>query len=139
MSTRKLRPPSWQRWMAWSGTLGLFASGIALVLPGWMDPAGGAPLWEAVRLQGSRLHGALGMAFLIVLGSLAGHVMDGLRARRNTAWGLALLACLIVLVLSAWGLYYLPEDLKGPVAKAHFWCGIALPLLLFVHALKGRR
>ena len=129
MTLKDLRPLPWQRWMAWGSTLALFASGLLLAFQ----------FSDAVRLQGSRLHGALGMAFLVVLGSLFNHVKAGLKARRNTVWGLVLLISLGVLVVSAWGLYYLPEDWKGPVAQAHLWCGLALPLLLWVHAFKGRR
>lgn len=129
MTLKDLRPLPWQRWTAWGASLGLFASGLLLAFQ----------VPDSVRLQGSRLHGALAMAFLLILGTLFPHGKAGLKAGRNTAWGLALLASLGILIVSAWGLYYLPEDWKSPVAKAHLWCGIALPLLIWVHAFKGRR
>ena len=136
MSAKKLKPARWQRWAAWGGVAGLFLSGLALALPARMDPEGLSPFWDGLKQQGSRLHGALAMAFLVVLGALYPHVRDGLKARRNTAWGVALLASLGVLILTGWCLYYLP--LNG-VAAVHLWVGVALPLLIFLHAAKGRR
>jgi hypothetical protein len=134
-----LKPAKRTRLAVWGATAGLFISGIALQLPTWwnrdFEPSWGPDL----RMQGSRVHAAFGMAFLVVLGSLAGHVADGLRARRNTVWGLALLASLGILILSAWGLYYLPEDFRASLAKAHLWSGLSLPFLILLHAVKGRR
>jgi hypothetical protein len=136
---KSLRPQPWLRWSVWALVLGLFASGLLLALPGWLGEAGQGPAWELLRSRGAAVHGALGMAVLLVLGALAGHVRDGLKAGRNRAWGLVLTTGLAMLIASAWGLYYLSEDDKTWVVRIHLWTGIALPGLLFVHAAVGRR
>lgn len=129
MTRRDLKPEAPLRWAVWAGLGLLGLSGLLLA-------------WEAAvdwHLAASRVHGALAMLFLVALGAALPHVRSGLAAKRNTAWGLSLLTALAVVVLSAWGLYYLPEAWHRPVALAHLWCGLALPLLVFIHARKGRR
>jgi hypothetical protein len=112
---------------------------VLLALPGRLGEAGQSAAWELWRSRSAAVHGGLSMGVLVILGALSGHVRDGLKAGRNKAWGLILLSSLGLLVASAWGLYYLSEDVKTWVVRIHLWTGIALPGLLFVHAAAGRR
>jgi hypothetical protein len=87
-----------------------------------------------------RLHGAAAMLFLAVLGSLVrGHVRLGWRLRLNTSSGVSLFAACLLLSLSGWALYYVSgESARRWASATHTTLGLALPLLLAVHALRGR-
>jgi hypothetical protein len=135
---KDLKPVPWLRWSVWTGLLGLFLSGLLLALPAWSGERAQGPAWDFLRSRASALHGALAMAFLVLLGALTSHVSAGLKAKRNLVWGLALLGVLGLVIATAWGLYYLPEDAKPWIVQVHLWGGILLPLLVLLHAAKGR-
>lgn len=88
-----------------------------------------------------RLHGAAAMLALILLGSLlAQHVRRAWLAARNRRSGGLLLALNGLLVLSGYALYYAGgETLRAFASDAHLALGLALPGLLLLHIVCGRR
>jgi len=88
-----------------------------------------------------KLHGALAMAFLVVLGTLVrGHVQAGWRAHRNRVSGSGLLAANAVLVVTGWALYYLSgETLRALCSTIHWGLGLLLPGAILWHARQGVR
>jgi hypothetical protein len=45
-----------------------------------------------------------------------------------------------ILIVTAFGLYYLGSEMLRPwISDVHIAVGLALPLLLFVHVILGRR
>ena len=87
------------------------------------------------------LHGGVALLFLLVLGSLlSGHVRRGWRLRRNRPTGVITLTAGGLLTLTGWALYYAGgERLRALSRSLHDTIGLALPLLLLVHLLAGRR
>ena len=87
-----------------------------------------------------RLHGAGAFAGLWLIGLLwAIHLVPGWKSRRRPS-GVVLSALTAVLVLSGYLLYYAGGDrVHAVVALAHWLVGLALPLPLLLHGVRGRR
>jgi cytochrome bd-type quinol oxidase subunit 2 len=86
-----------------------------------------------------KLHGAVAMAALILLGALINHVRKGLKARKNRSSGIPLLAVILFLVVTGYGLYYAgDEQLRSLISRWHAWIGLGISLLLPVHIMIGR-
>lgn len=123
-------------------TLLVLATGLAWWgLDRWAavpDEFGGAAKHPAQAWM-LRLHGAGACGFLIVFGSLIPvHIKRGLQARQNRATGLALVAGFGLLSVTGYALYYLGEESGRDLASsAHWWIGLAAPVLLSAHVLRG--
>ncbi|HLJ63988.1 MAG TPA: hypothetical protein VKT70_07775 [Stellaceae bacterium] len=86
------------------------------------------------------LHGGSAMLFLLALGSMLPlHLLPAWGSGKNLATGLFMGAAMLILIVSAHGLYYLgSETLRGWASEIHLWVGLAVPILLVVHILIGR-
>src|SRR5690349_2464315 len=82
-----------------------------------------------------RVHGALAMVFLVVLGSLFPvHLYVGWGQRKNRPSGAFVIATCLILILTGWGLYYSGNDsIRGFLSPAHAYLGLALPLIIYLH------
>jgi hypothetical protein len=136
------RLPHWQEWTVYVSFGMLIATGIAwLLLEHFVRIAGEfgpephpAQRWTLVA------HGLVAYGFLIVAGTMVPvHIIAGWNTRRNLKSGLTFAGTLLLLAVTALGLYYLGDDsVRGQVSLIHWVAGlVALPLLL-IHALKGR-
>lgn len=85
-------------------------------------------------------HGAAAMLSLLVLGILYPlHIARGWRARRNRLTGGGLVAVFAVLILSGYLLYYSGgETTRATASQIHTYVGLALPLFVVIHVLRGR-
>ena len=88
-----------------------------------------------------KIHGAAAMAVLILVGMLLNeHVRLAWRARRNRANGSIFLSAFAFLIITGYGLYYAGgERLRAWTSWVHLATGLALPILLLIHILLGRR
>jgi magnesium-transporting ATPase (P-type) len=88
-----------------------------------------------------KIHGAAAMAILVLIGMLlSGHVRFAWRARRNRANGSIFLSAFGVLTITGYGLYYLGgQTLRAWTSWVHIAVGLALPILLLIHIVLGRR
>ena len=88
-----------------------------------------------------RLHGGAALLTLILLGSLLPlHVKRAWLARRNRSSGGLLLTLNALLALTGYALYYAGgESLRTMASTSHLALGFALPILLVLHILFGRR
>lgn len=85
-------------------------------------------------------HGAAAMLSLFVLGILYPlHITRGWRAHRNRSTGAGLVAVSVLLILSGYLLYYSGgETTRTTASRVHTYVGLALPLIVVVHILRGR-
>ena len=136
------RLPRWQEWAVYVSFGLLIATGIVwLVLENFVRVDGQfgpephpAEHWLLVA------HGLVAYAFLIVAGTMVPvHIILGLNTRRNLKSGLAFAGTLLLLALTALGLYYLGDDmLRSRFSTIHWALGlVALPLLA-IHASRDR-
>jgi cytochrome b subunit of formate dehydrogenase len=128
-----LRLESGLRWSIYAVVAALLATGVAW----WLLDKGPS----VVRLYLIAAHGLAAMVFLLALGAtFTLHVREGWRRRLNRASGTVVLAIAGVLILSAFGLYYIgSEALRDWASDLHIAVGLALPVLLAVHVVLGRR
>jgi hypothetical protein len=98
-------------------------------------------LWQRVSASMLMVHGGTAMVTLLLLGALFPlHIRLGWRSGRNRITGPAMVAFNAVLIVTAFGLYYLGSDTVRPwVSDVHTGIGFALPALVVVHVLLGRR
>jgi hypothetical protein len=128
-----LRLESGLRWSIYALVAALFATGVAWWL---LDERFGAARHDLIAA-----HGLAAMAFLVAVGAtFTLHVREGWRRRLNRGSGAVVLAVASLMMLSAFGLYYIGSDaLRGLTSDLHIIVGLALPLLLAVHVVLGRR
>lgn len=88
-----------------------------------------------------RLHGLSAMAALLAVGSvLPYHAHRAWTLNKNRALGFALLSALAWLTLTGYALYYFATDSNQHWLPLLHWIpGLALPLLLTMHILQGRK
>jgi hypothetical protein len=87
------------------------------------------------------LHGGAAMAALLLLGALYPlHARRAWRAHRNRLSGSGMVTINAVLILTAFGLYYLGSETVRPwTSGVHIGFGLLLPAWLLGHVLLGRR
>jgi hypothetical protein len=117
----------------------LFATGAAWFAIDALREGPGA--WAETSTTLLMFHGGAAMAVLLLLGALATlHVLPSWRSGGNRGSGSIMLALNTLLILSAYGLYYLgSETLRGWTSDAHIGLGLALPALLLLHVVLGKR
>lgn len=88
-----------------------------------------------------KIHGAAAMAILVLFGMLLNaHVRLAWRARRNRGSGSLFLAAFALLTVTGYALYYTGDErLRAWTSWIHLAIGLALPLLLILHILLGKR
>ena len=88
-----------------------------------------------------KLHGAGAMIALFFVGSLMNsHIRRAIRAGRNLESGWSMIAVLLALVITGYGLYYLASETSRPIWSAVHWViGLAFPLVLILHIVLGKK
>jgi hypothetical protein len=88
-----------------------------------------------------RLHGLAAMLALVALGSLlTNHVRLAWQRNKNRNSGLPMLALTVWLAATGYALYYFSSDANAAwLPLLHWIAGLALPLLLLIHIVVGRR
>ena len=129
------------RWAVYSAFVLLFVSGAAWLLADQLKDGANGELWPAAGANLLMLHGGTAMAALLLLGALFPlHMQRSWRARKNRISGLTMITFNAILIVTAFGLYYLGSEMLRPwISDVHIAVGLALPLLLFVHVILGRR
>jgi magnesium-transporting ATPase (P-type) len=129
-----------QRYFLYAVLALLFLSGVAWAY--WNYLAASPRDFETnAKTWALKIHGATAMAILVLIGMLlTGHVRFAWRARRNRANGSVFLSAFAVLTVTGYGLYYLGgERVRAWTSWIHLAVGLALPILLLIHILLGRR
>jgi hypothetical protein len=119
----------------------LFITGVGWLVSDQMKDAASGELWQTTASYMLMVHGGAAMATLMLLGALVPlHVRHGWRRRRNRVTGSLMAACNAVLILTAFGLYYLGSDtVRSWTSNVHIGAGLFLPILFCVHVFVGRR
>lgn len=134
--------PRWQQWSVYVGFGMLLATGIAwLLLDNFVQVKGEfGPEHHPAEHVALIVHGVFAYGFLIIAGAmLPVHIPLGWNVKRNHKSGTVLVATLLLLAVSALGLYYAGDDvLRSRLSLVHWGLGLlAAPLMLF-HALPAR-
>jgi hypothetical protein len=146
------RPPArlgsrHERWL-YVASAGLLVSGLGWLVGHYLlsgsSPAvafkfGADP--QPSEIWWLRVHGAAMMGFLLVFGALLpGHVPHGWRGRQNRRSGILVIAVVIALGLTGYGLYYLGDESTRPWISATHWAlGLVAVAALLPHVILGKR
>jgi Na+-translocating ferredoxin:NAD+ oxidoreductase RnfE subunit len=119
----------------------LFVTGaVWLIADSWKESAD-AEFWQTMSAALLMIHGGAAMVTLVVLGALIPvHMRRAWLSRKNRVTGSLMAAANVVLVVTAFGLYYSGSDvLRAWTSDAHIAVGLAFPILLTTHIVIGRR
>lgn len=119
----------------------LLVTGVAWIAADALKERATGEAWQQVAANLLMWHGGAAMVMLLMLGALiAPHSGRAWRARRNRITGAAMATINTVLVVTAFGLYYLGSDTaRAWWSGVHIGAGMALPGLFLVHVWAGRR
>ena len=118
----------------------LFISGALWLAADSLKDAPDGERWQAISANLLMVHGGVAMVTLMLFGAMVPiHLLRAWRAKRNR-WTGGLMAVLnAILIITAFGLYYLGgEEVRPWMSNVHLGAGFSLPLLLFIHILRGR-
>jgi hypothetical protein len=119
----------------------LVLTGAGWLIADWGKDAANAELWQEVAASLVMLHGGSAMLTLLLLGALVPlHVQRAWRGRKNRTTGATMVTFNVLLVVTAFGLYYAGSDVvRLWISDAHIAIGMILPELFVIHVLLGRR
>ena len=136
-----IRLQVWHRWLTCASTGLLVATGIAWLALNFFArghaDVGPHPLAHPLLAA----HGAVAMIASITYGGvLVSHVPRAWALKRNRSTGCLIAAVLLVLVVTAWLLYYASSEGVHEIASACHWIvGLSVALVLPLHIVTGRR
>jgi len=119
----------------------LFLTGALWLPADRLKDAAGRDLWSALAPALLTAHGGAAMLTLMLLGALVPlHVLPAWGNDKNRALGAAMAMLTLLLIATAFGLYYIgSETARGWASDLHIALGLAFPVLLTAHAVTGRR
>lgn len=119
----------------------LILTGIGWLIADQRKDTANAELWQGVAATLLMLHGGGAMLTLLLLGALVPlHVQRAWRARKNRTTGATMVTFNVLLVVTAFGLYYAGSDNIRPwISYLHIVVGAILPVLFVIHVLLGRQ
>lgn len=117
----------------------LLATGAAWLVADWQKDAGDA--WQQAAANLLMIHGGAAMLALMALGALIPlHLLRAWRAGTNLVSGIIVATVNAVLIVTAFGLYYLGSEVLRPwISWIHIGAGFFLGLMLPLHIILGRR
>jgi hypothetical protein len=117
----------------------LLLTGAAWLVADWQKDADEA--WQQAAANLLMIHGGAAMLALMALGALIPlHLLRAWRARKNLVSGLIVATVNAVLIVTAFGLYYLGSEVVRPwMSWIHIATGFFLALMIPLHILLGRR
>jgi hypothetical protein len=134
--------PKWHEWLVYLSVAFLTLTGIGWLLldrfgkvQGEFGPESNPALpWLLLA------HGALAYAFLVIAAMLVPvHMRLGWNALRNRISGLTLVGIGVFLALTGLVLYYASaEGFRGLSSTLHWVIGLALPIALAIHVVRGK-
>ena len=137
-----LKLPGWHEWLIYLTTAVLLLTGVAWLLLDRFAKVQGefAPEPNPALPWLLMLHGIVAYAFVIVAAMLTPvHMRLGWSSHRNRPSGLLLVGVSLFLAATGLALYYSTADaLRSWFSLVHWLAGIAVPLVLVIHLLRGK-
>lgn len=127
------------RWGLYGAFTVLFVTGAVWLIADALKSANG-DFWQVVSADLLMIHGGAAMVTLVLLGALIPvHIQSAWRDRRNRLTGITMAISNILLIATAFGLYYAGSDvLHAWISDVHIAVGFIFPVLLVTHVLIGR-
>ena len=117
----------------------LWASGVLWIVAEWAKDPELGPIRTPLQALTMKVHGAIMLAYLAMLGSFLTHVRMGMALKVNRLSGSSIIAINVILSVTDWMLYYLTDNLlRQWSSAAHWMIGISALLLVLAHIFLGR-
>ena len=119
----------------------LFITGVAWWVADALKESPNGDLWQTIAANLLMLHGGAAMVTLMLLGALIPlHLQRAWRSGRNRTAGAVMIAFNAVLIVTAFGLYYLGAETVRPwFSNVHLAIGLFMPAMFLAHIWLGRR
>jgi hypothetical protein len=119
----------------------LFLTGVGWLAADWQKEGANGETWQQIAAYLLMLHGGGAMITLLVLGALIpAHILRSWRIGKNLVMGSVMVTLNSVLIVTAFGLYYLGSEAIRPwMSWVHLAFGALLPGLLALHIYLGRQ
>jgi hypothetical protein len=129
------------RWALYAAFTVLFVTGIVWLITNALKDSANGEFWQVVSADLLMIHGGVTMVTLVLLGALIStHILRTWLSRRNRFSGTAMVTSNVLLIVTAFGLYYVGSDtLRVWISDAHIAVGLVFPVVLVIHILAGRR
>ncbi len=119
----------------------LALTGTGWLAADWQKDLSSDEIWQQSIAYLLMIHGGTAMVALLLLGALIPvHLIRAWRRRKNRISGSVMVTFNAILILTAFGLYYLGSEALRPwMSWIHMAAGFPLVLLFPVHIYLGRR
>jgi cytochrome c biogenesis protein CcdA len=136
-----LRLKSSFRYSIYAAFAVLFATGVVWLVADWQKDVSSDEIWQQTAATMLMVHGGTAMVTLLLLGALIPlHLLRSWRAGKNRVSGSVMVTFNAVLILTAFGLYYLgSESLRPWMSWIHIAAGVCVALSFPLHIFLGRR
>ena len=137
--TLRLKPPL--RFSIYAAIAVLFLTGAGWLVADRQKDVSSDEIWQQTAAHLLMAHGGAAMVILLLLGALIPvHVLRSWRVGNNLVSGSTMIALSTLLVVTAFGLYYLGAETVRPwMSWIHIVVGFILPAWLALHIFLGRR
>jgi cytochrome c biogenesis protein CcdA len=119
----------------------LFLTGAGWFIADWQKDISSDEIWQQVAANMLMVHGGAAMLALLMIGALIPlHLLRSWRAKKNRVTGSVMAAFNAILIVTAFGLYYLGSEAVRPwMSWIHIGAGLLLALMFPLHIVLGRR
>ncbi|WP_298370980.1 hypothetical protein [uncultured Bradyrhizobium sp.] len=119
----------------------LLLTGAGWLVADWQKNVAADEIWQQAAANLLMVHGGVAMLALLTLGALIPvHLLRAWRSRKNRISGSIMAAFNAVLIVTAFGLYYLgSEEVRPWMSWIHLTAGFALSVMFPLHIWLGRR
>jgi cyanate permease len=119
----------------------LLLTGAGWFIADWQKDISSDEIWQQVAANMLMVHGGAAMLALMMIGALIPlHLLRSWRAKKNRVTGSVVAAFNAVLIVTAFGLYYLGSEAVRPwMSWIHIGAGLLLALMFPLHIVLGRR
>ena len=136
-----MRLKSSLRYSVYAAFAALFLTGAGWLVADWEKNFSSDEVWQQTAANLLMVHGGAAMVTLLLLGALIPlHVQRSWRSGKNLASGSLMVTLNTLLVVTAFGLYYLGSEAVRPwMSWIHIVAGFSVPVLFALHIFLGRR
>jgi hypothetical protein len=129
------------RFSIYTAFAALFLTGAGWLVADWQKNISSDESWQQTAAYLLMVHGGAAMVTLLLLGALIPvHVLRSWRAGKNLVTGSVVITLNTLLVVTAFGLYYLGSETVRPwMSWTHIVVGFSVPLLFALHIFLGRQ
>lgn len=129
------------RYSLYAAVAVLVLTGAGWLLADWQKNIAADESWQEIAANLLMVHGGMAMLALLLLGALIPvHLLRAWRSRKNRVSGSIMATLNAVLIVTAFGLYYLGSEAVRPwMSWIHLCAGFALAVMFPLHVWLGRR